>query len=171
MPVARNKPFILSIVGRSDSGKTTLILKLLPELKKKGYRVAVAKHCPCGFDLDVEGKDSWKFTNAGAEGTFLSSAGSIAVIRPRPKAPEMKKKLQDYFPDFDLVLMEGYNEEGDTRKMQIMRKGIGGELLTQDTVAGYVSDMKLSTDKPVYRPDDVAGIISSIENLIEGADK
>ena len=47
-------PLILSVVGKSDSGKTTLILKLLPELKKRRYRIAVAKHCPHGFDLDIE---------------------------------------------------------------------------------------------------------------------
>ena len=47
------EPVILSIIGKSDSGKTTLILKLLRELRKRKYRVAVAKHCPHGFNLDV----------------------------------------------------------------------------------------------------------------------
>jgi len=120
--VSRKKLFILSIVGKSDSGKTTLILKLLPELKKKGYKVAVAKHCPCGFDLDVEGKDSWKFTRAGGEGTFLSSGDSMAVIRPRQEILNLKDKLQDYFCDFDIVLTEGYNDEPGIEKVLLVKE-------------------------------------------------
>lgn len=120
--MSKNGPFILSVVGESDSGKTTLILKLLPELKKKGYRVAVAKHCPCGFDLDLEGKDSWKFAQAGGEGTFLSSAGSMAVIRPREEILNLKEKLQNYFKDFDIVLTEGYTDEPGIDKVLLVKE-------------------------------------------------
>ena len=118
-------PFILSIIGKSDSGKTTLILKLLPELRKRRYRVAVAKHCPHGFDLDIEGKDSWKFAQAGGEGIFLSSPRDIAVLRPRGDSLDIKGQLQNYFSDFDIVLMEGYNSKSGIKKIEIIRKGIG----------------------------------------------
>ena len=113
------KPLVLAMIGKSDSGKTTLILKLLPELKRRGEKVAVAKHCPCGFDLDIEGKDSWKFTKAGGEGIFLSSGDGEAVLRSRGSSYGIKEKLQNYFSDFDIVLMEGYNNESDIKKIQI----------------------------------------------------
>ena len=159
------KPVVISIIGKPDSGKTTLILKLLPELKKKGYRTAVAKHCPCGFDLDIEGKDSWRFTQAGGVGTFLSSSDKIALLRPGGKSSSLKERLKSYFSDFDIVLMEGYSEETGINKIQIIRNGIGGGLLSSDEIIAYVSDMHLDTDKPVYRPDDVPGMISFVENL------
>ena len=163
MMINKNPPLILSIIGRSDSGKTTLILKLLPELKTKGYKVAVAKRCPHGFDLDIEGKDSFRFTQAGAEGTFLSSEESIALIRPKQGVASIKQRLLDYFLDFDIVLMEGYNNEFGIKKMQIIRSSIEDAVLSSDEIIAYVSDMTLNTDKPVYKPDDIKSIISFIE--------
>ena len=157
-------PFILSIVGRSDSGKTTLILKLIPELKKRGYKVGVAKHCPCGFDLDVKGKDSWKFTRAGAGGIFLTSDKDLALLRPKEALLDVEDKLQNYFSDFDIVLMEGYNEESGIRKIQIIRSGIGGTAFPSNEIIAYISDMSLATDKPVYKPDDFSGIVDFIES-------
>ena len=157
------KPFILSIVGWSDSGKTTLILKLLPELKKKGYNVAVAKYCPCGFDLDHEGKDSWKFCQAGSKGIFLSSPNSLALIKPKEEKESVKQKLRNYFSDFDIVLMESYNNEPEIPTMQIIRKGIGGDVLKDKNFVVYVSDMELDVDKPIYDLNDISGIVKFIE--------
>ena len=57
---------ILSFVGRSNSGKTTLIERVIPELVRAGYKVATVKHAGHGFDLDTEGKDSWRHKQAGA---------------------------------------------------------------------------------------------------------
>ena len=163
----KNIPFILSIVGESDSGKTTLILKLLPELKRKGYKVAVAKHCPRGFDLDVQGKDSWRFTQAGGEGIFLSSDKDEAIMRLKKDELNMGAKLKNYFSDFDIVLMEGYNHEPGIKKMRIIRSGMGAQESTSDETIACVSDMQLNTDKPVYKPGDISGIISFIESLID----
>jgi molybdopterin-guanine dinucleotide biosynthesis protein B len=161
----KNIPLILSVIGKPDSGKTTLILKLIPELKRKGYKVAVAKHCPRGFDLDVEGKDSWKFTQEGAEGTFLSSEEKIAVIKPKGKKLNIKERLQDYFSDFDIVLMEGYNNESGIEKIQIIRSLVVSKVICPEEIVAYISDMPLNTDKPVYKPDDIPGIISFIESV------
>ena len=60
-------PPIISIVGNSNSGKTTLIEKLIPELKKRGYRVGVIKHAHHGFNIDKKGKDSWRHKVEGAD--------------------------------------------------------------------------------------------------------
>ena len=165
--MGKNAPIVLSIIGKSDSGKTTLILKLLPELKRRGYKVAVAKHCPCGFDLDIEGKDSYKFSQAGGVGTFLSSEEEIALLRPREGLSNLKEKLQNYFSDFDLVLMEGYNNEPGIKKIQIIRSGIREMDSPLDEIIAYISDMPLDKDKPVYNLDDISGIISFIETLKE----
>jgi len=160
-------PSVISVTGKSDSGKTRLLLKLLPALKEKGYRVAVAKHCPHGFDLDLEGKDTWRFTHAGGEGTLLTSEDRMAVIRPRRTGSSVEEYAQSHFADFDFVLMEGYNYEPGLRKMLLIRRGIG-ELdppIEETEVVAYVSDLPIDTEKPVYDPDDESGIISFLEAL------
>ena len=149
-------PLIISIVGKSDSGKTTLILKLIPELKKRGYRVAVAKHCPHGFDLDIEGKDSWKFTRAGGEGILLTSPGSIALLRHEENPLNIEERLRNYFSDIDIVLMEGYNDESGIRKIEIIRRGTGRK------VRAY-----LDTEKRIFSPDDIPAIADFIETIKE----
>ena len=158
-------PFVLSIVGKSDSGKTTLILKLLPELEKRGYKVAVAKHCPHGFDLDTEDKDSWKFSRAGARGVYLTSGDDMALIRPREGAAPVKEMLEESFSDFDIVLMEGYNNEPGVKMIYIIREGIGTIDITPDNVIAYVSDTQIETGKPVFGMDDVAGVVDFIVSL------
>ncbi len=162
-------PLILSVVGKSDSGKTTLILKLLPELKKRGYRVAVAKHCPHGFDLDIEGKDSWKFTRAGAEGILLTSEGNLALLRPKEDSFNMKERLKAYFSDLDIALIEGYNDESEIKKIEIVRKEIGKMDSDIDGVIAYVSDMHLETERRVFGPDDISAVADFIETLKENS--
>jgi len=165
MRMGKIKPLILSIIGKSDSGKTTLILRLLPELKQRGLKVAVAKHCPCGFDLDIKGKDSWKFTQAGADATFLSSDKHEALIRPKDGLSSINERLQNYFSDFDIVLMEGYTNEPGIKKIQIIRKGIGAMDISSEEVVAYISDTTSDTDNPVYNLNDISGIISFIITL------
>ena len=72
---------IVSVVGKSDSGKTTLIEKLVPELTRRGYRVATVKHDMHGFEVDREGKDSWRHKQAGAHTVVIASPQKIALIR------------------------------------------------------------------------------------------
>ena len=76
---------IVSIVGKSDSGKTTLIEKLIAELTRRGFRVATIKHNRHGFDIDHEGKDSWRHKRAGAVATVVASPGRAALIEDTPE--------------------------------------------------------------------------------------
>ncbi|MEM0022809.1 MAG: molybdopterin-guanine dinucleotide biosynthesis protein B [Archaeoglobaceae archaeon] len=95
---------ILSIVGSSGSGKTTLIEKLVPELAKMGYRVAVVKHAHKGFEVDVKGKDSQRIFDAGAD---------VAVVSEEKVAIFRRISLQDilkFFQDYDIVLLEGFSK-------------------------------------------------------------
>ena len=71
---------IVSIVGKSNSGKTTLIEKIIAELVRRGYRVATIKHNRHGFDIDHEGKDSWRHKRAGARTTVIASPRRVAVV-------------------------------------------------------------------------------------------
>ncbi len=71
---------VICFVGNSGSGKTSLLEQVVRELKRLGYRVAVVKHAPHGFDIDPVGKDSWRFTQAGSDVVVLSSPQRIALV-------------------------------------------------------------------------------------------
>ncbi|MEK6695521.1 MAG: molybdopterin-guanine dinucleotide biosynthesis protein B, partial [Nitrospirota bacterium] len=71
-------PPILCFVGRSNSGKTTLIERLISVLVQDGYRIATIKHAGHGFNLDTEGKDSWRHKRAGASTVIVTTKGSLA---------------------------------------------------------------------------------------------
>ena len=81
-------PSILCFAGRSNSGKTTLIERVIPALTRAGYRVATVKHAGHGFELDTEGKDSWRHKQAGASTVVVLSKGSMAMFADIPE--EMK---------------------------------------------------------------------------------
>lgn len=92
----------------SGTGKTTLIEKLVLALKEKGLRVAVIKHDMHGFEIDHEGKDSWRFARAGADMVILSSPQKTAVVEQRPHTLWDNIRLVH---DVDLILVEGYKQE------------------------------------------------------------
>ena len=112
---------ILSIVGKSDSGKTTLIEKLLPELIRRGYRIATVKHDVHGFEVDREGKDSWRHKKAGAHTVIISSPQKVALIRDVEKDLTLDELREKLVQDVDLILSEGYKKDVQP-KIEIFRK-------------------------------------------------
>jgi len=167
MTVNRLSPLVVSVVGSSEAGKTTLIERLLRELSGREYRVAAVKHCPHGFDLDVEGKDSWRFMEAGASGVFLTSPGRVGLIEDKEQVPGLKSIAEHYFSSYDIVFGEGFSGEKEVAKIVVLRKGISDYVQSpQDDVLALVSDFEIKADKPVFKPDDVSGIADFIEQLL-----
>jgi molybdopterin-guanine dinucleotide biosynthesis protein B len=77
-----SKSFIplVTIIGRSGSGKTTLLEKLIRELSGRGYRIATVKyHSHAGFEIDAEGKDSWRFAQAGSQQVVTAAPDKFAT--------------------------------------------------------------------------------------------
>jgi len=159
-------PLVVSMVGNSSAGKTTLIEKLLRELSKRKRKVAAVKDCPHGFDMDVEEKDSWRFKQAGAKGIFVTSPDQIGLIEETEQPPTLKSIARYYFPDFDIVLGEGFSEEKEVAKIVILRKGVSEHIQSpQDDILVVVSDFEIKTDRPVFKPNDVSGIVDLLETL------
>src|SRR3990172_6372489 len=146
---------IISIVGKSDSGKTTLIEKLLPELVRRGYGIATVKHDVHGFEVDREGKDSWRHKKAGAHTVIISSPQKVALIRDVEKDLSLDELREKLVQDVDLILSEGYKKDIQP-KIEIFRKEKHQELLCtpQDNLVAIVSNQSFDIGVPCYGLDD-----------------
>lgn len=153
---------ILSFVGRSNSGKTTLIERVIPELVRAGYKVATVKHAGHGFDLDTEGKDSWRHKQAGASSVVIISKSSLAMfadVSDHMNVEDVRERYLD--ASYDLILAEGWRSEGYP-KIVVVRDQIGEVPVSQDGLLAVVSNKPVETSVPLLDPDDVAGVAALI---------
>ncbi len=157
------KRFVLGVVGQSNSGKTTLIIKLIKEAKKRGYPTAVVKHCPHGFEIDKKGKDSWRFNQAGAKGICLSGPNRLIMIRKLNKELPLYKIINVYMSDFDLILVEGYHRDRSIKKIEIVNDS--KPITWPRQLVAVVSKKKIKTRRPVFKPDNVSAIMDFLEEL------
>lgn len=155
----------VSIVGKSGSGKTTLIEKLIHELKKRGYRVATIKHNRHGFDVDHEGKDSWRHKKAGAQMTVIASPIQVAVIEDTERDYEISELIENYIHDVDIVLVEGF-KSNTYPKIEVFRSVSGHDLLyTQhNNYIAIASDQPFDIGIPSFDINNVTAIADLIEN-------
>jgi molybdopterin-guanine dinucleotide biosynthesis protein B len=153
---------VLCFVGRSNSGKTTLIERLIPELVKAGYKVATVKHSGHGFDLDTEGKDSWRHKRAGASTVIVLSKGSLAMFSDVDDDIHLTD-LRDRFLDtsIDLIIAEGWKSD-NFPKIVVVRDQMGEVAVSQDGLLAVVSNRQVDVQVPVLHPDDIAGVAALI---------
>jgi len=111
---------IIGIVGPSGSGKTTLIRRLIPELRKRKLSIAVVKHCPHGFDLEKEGKDSWRFAEAGARAVAMVSGNRLVVAYRERQNRDWNTLSERFFPGVDIVIVEGGRNLKGIRTIEIV---------------------------------------------------
>ena len=155
---------IISIVGKSDSGKTTLIEKLVPELTRRGYRIATVKHDVHGFEVDREGKDSWRHKKAGAHTVVISSPKKVALIRDVETDLSLMEIRDKLIRDVDLVISEGYKRDVHP-KIEIFRKERHQELLCakEDNLIAIVTDQTFNIGVPCFDLEDMKGLSDFIE--------
>jgi molybdopterin-guanine dinucleotide biosynthesis protein B len=155
---------IISIVGRSDSGKTTLIEKLVPELTRRNYRIATVKHDVHGFEVDQEGKDSWRHKKAGAHTVVIASPNRVALIRDVEKDLTLEEIREKLIQDVDLILSEGYKKDVQP-KIEVFRKEKHKELLCteKDNLIAIVSNQAFNIGIPCFDLEDTKGLANFIE--------
>ena len=155
---------IVSIVGKSDSGKTTLMEKLIPELNRRGYRIATVKHDIHGFEIDKEGKDSWRHRRAGAHSTVISSPKQLALIRSMDHDATLEEIINRFVQDVDIVISEGYKKD-KAPKVEIFRKEVHQEPLCtrEDHLLALVSNQHFDLGVPCLDLNDVEGLADIIE--------
>ncbi|MCS7281838.1 MAG: molybdopterin-guanine dinucleotide biosynthesis protein B [Anaerolineae bacterium] len=153
---------VISIVGRSGVGKTTLMEKLIAELKRRGYRVATIKHDVHGFEIDRPGKDTWRHAQAGSDHVVLASPNRIVHIRRLDREltlPEIVAAIQDV----DIILTEGY-KRGPAPKIEVSRAERSRELLcSPEELVALATDQPYDLDVPQFDLNDAVGLADLIE--------
>jgi len=155
-------PPIVSVIGKSKSGKTTLIEKLVQELKSRGYRVATIKHIPQGVNFDEPGKDSWRHIQAGSEATAVSSPDKIVMIKPVNQDASLDEVAHLLGEDYDIILTEGF-KQGNAPKIEVHRKDAGSLLKDIKKLIAIVTDEPLETKARQFSFDDVNRLVDLLE--------
>jgi molybdopterin-guanine dinucleotide biosynthesis protein B len=154
---------IVSIVGKGGVGKTTVVEKLVAELKNRGYRVATIKHSPSDFEIDHEGKDTWRHAQAGSDTVAISSPRKIAIIRNVDHDHTLAELYRYISPDFDIIIAEGFKHD-KAAKIEVHRRKLGrGLVCTKDELLAVATDEKLKLAVPQYRLEDAGGLVDLIE--------
>lgn len=100
---------VVSIIGKQNTGKTTLISLIVPLLKKKGYKIGTIKYNIPSFEIDYKGKDTYRHYQAGADVVSISSSKKLAIVkRVSKKSPSIQTIIESNYQDIDVVLVEGY---------------------------------------------------------------
>ncbi len=156
-------PKVVSIAGKSESGKTTLIEKLVPILKSRGYRLGVIKHAHHGFEIDRKGKDSYRHKKAGADAVLIVSPQRIAMIKDQEEPTSLDHVIK-YLDDVDLVIAEGFKKE-KLPKIEVFRKAAHAEpaCLGDENLIAFVTDSNFEVDVPTFKFDNVEGLSDFIE--------
>jgi molybdopterin molybdotransferase len=154
---------VVSIVGKSQSGKTVLIEQLIAEFKIRGYKVAALKHSRGGMEIDKPGKDSWRFAQAGSDAVLISSPDKLAFIKSVDHDLDIEEILPTVGPEFDLVLVEGF-KKSKIPKIEVHRKELGDDLLcSPEELSAIVTDGSLDTDIPQLPWGDTVTVADFIE--------
>ena len=156
------------VAGSSNSGKTTLIEKVVRILKSRGLRVAVVKHASKGFELDREGKDSWKFRRAGADAVVLVGPDDMAVMKRIDRQPS-NDELGTIIGNVDLVIQEGF-KAASGEKIEVFREGVSGEqpmCMKDSSFLALVSDRRIDAGIPWFSLDDAGGIATFLAAKFE----
>jgi len=157
-------PPLISIVGKSNAGKTTFLERLVKTLTARGHRVGTIKHNPHGFDIDREGKDSWRHKQAGALTVDISSPRGVALVRDLAAEETPEALASSYFTDMDLVLAEGYKALG-VPKIEVFRSSVHDFPLCREDpwLVAFVSDIPMGLETPSFGLEDIDGIADLVE--------
>jgi molybdopterin-guanine dinucleotide biosynthesis protein B len=151
------------VAASSNSGKTTLIEKIVRILKGRGLRVAVIKHASKGFELDRPGKDSWRFREAGADAVVLVGPDSMVLMKKIDEQPA-PGEVEALVQGFDIVIREGFKHDA-LNKIEVFRGGVSGEqplCMTDRSFLALVSDLPVPVALPRFDWNDAVAIADFI---------
>ena len=153
----------IAFVGRHNSGKTTLLLAVLPLLVAKGLRVGYLKHAHAGFEIDQPEKDSYRARRTGVVQTIITGGGQTAVIDDGEDA-NLDDMIARYArDDLDLLVVEGFKAE-PLPKIEVARSALSTELLCLNdrNLVATVTDFPVSPAVPHFGLGDAKAIADFI---------
>jgi molybdopterin-guanine dinucleotide biosynthesis protein B len=155
---------VISVVGRSGVGKTTVLERIIRELKGRGHKVGTVKHDTHGFEVDRPGKDSWRHAQAGSDAVVISGPRRMALIRQLDREMSLDEIVR-MLGDVDIVVTEGY-KRGDKPKIEVTREERGSELLCRaEELIGIMADYPVDMPVPQFALDDAVSVVNLLEEL------
>lgn len=151
---------VITFVGHSGSGKTTLIEKLVRELTQRSLRVATIKHAHHSVQLDTPGKDSWRYTQAGAAMSMLVTQGGVQLVASDVERREPQQLAERFLGEADVVLAEGFSHAAGV-KIEVLRRECDKppRCSVEDGLIAIVTDMdEVYPQLPHFGLDEVSGI-------------
>lgn len=162
--MAAVKQKVIAVSGVKNSGKTTLLTRLIPALRARGVSCAVIKHDGHGFAADREGTDTCRMLAAGAAGAAIFDGEKFQAVK---YAAVSETDLFALYPEADVILLEGFKWT-DYPKLEIVRRGVSeAPVCDPATLLALVTDTPARlAGIPVFAPDDVDGIAALIEREV-----
>ena len=157
---------VVAFVAKSGTGKTTMLEKVIPELKKRGYRIGAIKHDAHRFDIDKPGKDSHRITASGTDTMLICSPEKLALVKQHAVAPSVEELLETYFQDVDIVLTEGF-KKSVLPKIELHRRERSATLICRGeendpSLIAVASDEPLDLDVPLLDLNDAVAVADFI---------
>jgi molybdopterin-guanine dinucleotide biosynthesis protein B len=154
---------VIAIVGKSGSGKTVIMEKLIAEFKARGYRVGAIKHAHQTVELDAPGKDTWRYSQAGSDATVVSSPSRITIFKSLDREPTLEESALLLGEGYDLILAEGF-KKSRVPKIEVCATGSAEEMVcTQAELAAVISGGELPLKIPRFGREQVKEIADFIE--------
>ena len=156
---------IISIVGQAKSGKTTFLEALVGELTRKKYKVGTLKHTSHSFEMDSEGKDSYRLKQSGSIIGGVFTDDSIGIVRDFNEKEDLERIIEDVFNDMDIVLIEGY-KLGKYPKILVMKdQDLEHEAreFRKEEIIAVIGDKEVNTELNYYGKYEIKKILGLLE--------
>jgi molybdopterin-guanine dinucleotide biosynthesis protein B len=153
---------IVSFIGKSNSGKTTLLEKVIVELTSRKYKVATIKHTAEEATLDTPGKDTWRHLRAGSKATAIGSDKRIVLIKPVKRKSTVEEMARLLGEDYDIIITEGF-KQGPYPKIEVHRREVGPLLSDIKNVIAIATNESLDTEARQFSIDDPVSVADFIE--------
>lgn len=156
---------VIGVAGFKNSGKTTLVEKLVHHMTRQGYRVSTVKHAHHSFDIDHEGRDSFRHRKAGASQVAVISKERTAIIHElRGQEPPSLEQVLAQLQPCDLLIVEGYKRDShdkiELRNVELKHPHLAGD---DPTVVAIAANARLDDETvPVFDRDDVTSLAQFI---------
>ena len=152
---------VVSVVGKSNSGKTTLVEGVVAELTGRGYRVGTVKHSAEQFSMDVPGKDSYRHYEAGAVVSAVVSAKQVGVVRRMDARVSLDWIVETFFKDVDIVIAEGFKSAPVPK---VVIQPLGADAPLAGDVVVEIGAAPAGSAPPQFTASDISALADLIES-------